>query len=247
MRPLACLLFSLSAPAIRPIWAAGAESAGHGLSAGALMRWLGAAIAVFCLVSLAACALFRRRLSRETYHRYLFGVFLLLPVVFFATLGSVLEETKSVQSCASCHVMESFVKDLTDPKSETLASAHFRNKWIPENQCYSCHTSYGVHGTLEAKLGGLRHWALYVTGSWKEPIRYRGKYPNSNCLACHGGTPKYEAVKTHVKNAAALLADTKSCASCHTPHPEPPAAPGASPSPTASPSPAGSPGGSATP
>lgn len=235
MRALA-LLFLFSPPAASLVWAAGAESSGHGLSAGALMRWLGAAIAIFCLGSLLACAVFRRRLSKETYHRYLFGVFLLLPVVFFATLGSVLEETKSVQSCASCHVMKSFVKDLTNPASETLASAHYRNKWIAENQCYSCHTSYGVHGTMEAKLGGLRHWILYVTDTWKEPIRYRGKYPNSNCLACHGATPKYEAVKTHVKNAAALAADEKSCASCHAPHPDDkPATPAPSPSPSPKP------------
>ena len=227
--PLSAVIL-LSPAATSLLRAAGAESAGHGLSAGAMMRWLGAATAFLCLLTLLLCTLRRKQISAEAHHRYLLGAFLLLPVVLFSTLGSVLEETKSVQSCASCHVMEPFVKDLTNPLSDTLASAHFRNRWIPENQCYSCHTSYGIHGTLEAKLGGLRHWWLYVTGTWKDPIRYRGTYPNSNCLACHANTPKYDAVKTHVKNAAALAADQKSCASCHTPHPEasPAAAPGAS-------------------
>lgn len=236
MKIRASLLFLLSPPATQLLWAAGAESPEHGLAAGSLLRWLGAGTSVLCLAILTLSALNRKRLSAEARRRYLFGVFLLLPVVLMTTLGSVMEETKSVQSCRSCHVMEPFVKDLTNPLSDTLASAHYRNRWIPENQCYSCHTSYGVHGTLQAKLGGLRHWWLYVTGTWKEPIRYHGTYPNSNCLACHGGTPKYEAVKTHVKNAAALLADQKSCASCHTPHPEASPAPAPAASVPASPS-----------
>lgn len=215
-------------------YAQGAESPTHGLGVGAALQTLGSLGAAGCLLSLLVCALFRSRFQRETLHRILFATFLLMPVVLVSTLGSVLEETKTVKSCASCHVMQSFVNDLTNPASDTLASAHYRNKWISENQCYTCHTSYGVHGTLDAKLGGLRHWWLYMTGTWKEPIRYRGKYPNSNCLACHADTPKYVAVSDHKEIAAALIRDEKSCASCHTPHPESkPAAP--SPSPSASP------------
>lgn len=212
-------LLLLLFPSATRSFAAGAESAGPGVSVEELLRYLGGGLALVCLAALVACTVLRKKLLTETYHRLLFGVFVLLPVVLSSALGAVLEETKSVQSCASCHVMEPFVKDLTDPASGTLASAHFRNKWIPENQCYTCHTSYGAHGTLAAKLGGLRHWWLYVTRTWAEPIRYNGKYPNANCLVCHGSTPKYDAVPTHRKNAAALSGDQKSCASCHAPHP----------------------------
>ena len=226
MRPsrLAGILILSAASASGPLWAGGAESAGHGVSTGDLLRYLGIGAALLCVAGLLVSA-FVRPAGEDRYHRILFGVFALLPVVLVSTLGSVLEETKSVQSCASCHVMQSFVRDLTNPASDSLASAHYRNRWISDNQCYTCHTSYGVHGTLDAKLGGLRHWWLYVTGTWTAPIRYRGRYPNDNCLTCHGGTPKYELVATHRKMAAALLSDQTSCASCHVPHPkqEPPA------------------------
>jgi cytochrome c nitrite reductase small subunit len=198
-----------------------AESATPGLSAGELLRFLGVGGALLCLAGVLVCALFGKKFQDETYHRLMFGLFVLLPVVLASTLGSVMEETKTVPSCASCHVMKPYVADLTDPKSETLAAVHFKNRWIPENQCYSCHTSYGVHGTLDAKLGGLRHWWLYVTNGWKDPIRYRGKYPNANCIACHGGTPKFQAVAMHKPIAEKLASNEKSCASCHTPHPAP--------------------------
>ena len=32
-------------------------------------------------------------------------------------------------------------------KSETLAAKHYKNRFIRENQCYTCHSDYGVAGT----------------------------------------------------------------------------------------------------
>ena len=51
--------------------------------------------------------------------------------------------------------MQSFVDDMRDPKSESMAAVHFKNKYIPDNQCYVCHTSYGMFGTVEAKMSGM--------------------------------------------------------------------------------------------
>ncbi len=164
----------------------------------------------------------RRRLQSETYHWLLLLGLLVLPAaVLFGATASLFEETKTVGSCASCHVMEPFVSDLRDPQSETLAARHFRNKWISDQQCYTCHATYGVHGTLSAKKDGLRHWLLYTTGTWKEPIEFRGTYPNANCLACHAGTPKYES-DIHKEIAGTLARNEMGCIDCHGP-PHPPA------------------------
>src|SRR5690606_19599355 len=99
------------------------------------------------------------RLSRAGYRWALLGGLLLLPsFVLVGASATVLEETKKVDSCRSCHVMHPFVDDLRDPNSATLAARHYKNGWIPADQCYQCHTTYGAHGTLEGKRDGLRHW-----------------------------------------------------------------------------------------
>ncbi len=70
-------------------------------------------------------------------------------------LGTLLvfDRAERVEFCASCHLtMQTFVDDMRDPKSESLAAVHFKNKYIPDNQCYVCHTSYGMFGTVEAKI-----------------------------------------------------------------------------------------------
>ncbi|MDA2913379.1 hypothetical protein MYX77_05385 [Acidobacteriia bacterium AH_259_A11_L15] len=139
-----------------------------------------------------------------------------------STATTVFEETKTVGSCASCHVMDPFVNDMKNPTSASLAARHYRNKWIADHQCYSCHTTYGAHGTLAAKRDGFRHWLLYVTETWTEPIQYSGTYPNSNCLACHANTRKFAAVRSHGVLAPDLASDRVSCVTCHgPPHPVP--------------------------
>src|SRR5262249_15602726 len=73
-------------------------------------------------------------------------------------LGTVLvfERAERVEFCASCHLtMQSYVDDLRDPKSHSLAALHYKNRYIADNQCYVCHTSYGVFGTVGAKKEGL--------------------------------------------------------------------------------------------
>lgn len=82
----------------------------------------------------------------------------LVPVmVAFLAFAHGLERSATVTACASCHVMTSFVEDLRNLKSETLAAIHFKHRYIQENQCYTCHADYGLGGTLKAKLDGLGH------------------------------------------------------------------------------------------
>jgi len=202
-------------------WAASSQ---QGVTATDLLRTAGIVAAVTAIVGLVLIEfIFRSSLSRGTYHWLLFFGLLALPgLAMLGTTETVFQETKTVVSCQSCHVMDPFVNDLQNPKSPTLAARHYKNKWIEKNQCYQCHTTYGAHGTLASKRDGFRHWLLYVTKTWPEPIEYSGSYPNSNCTACHAGTPSFEAVESHDALERELRADEVSCTSCHgPPHPTP--------------------------
>ncbi|MFQ5926863.1 MAG: hypothetical protein ACE5MH_05450 [Terriglobia bacterium] len=201
-----------------------AQSAPAGVSAGELLRGIGLGAALVAIVGLVLVEfVYRDRLPRDSYHWLLFlGLFVLPSTVLLGTMTTVFEETKRVEACATCHVMDAFVNDMRNPQSATLAARHYRNKWIADHQCYSCHTTYGVHGTLAGKRDGFRHWLLYVTRTWEEPIRYHGSYPNSNCLACHGETQRFEEVGSHQALARDLATDRVGCARCHgPPHPVP--------------------------
>jgi hypothetical protein len=122
---------------------------------------------------------------------------------------------KEVHSCMRCHVMKPMGNDMHDPDSGTLAARHYRNKWIAEKQCYHCHVDYGLSGTLEAKMDGYRHLARYTTGTYHEPIVYRGVYNNQNCLNCHDDTRKFDAVQSHKTVRGQLDSNVMSCLNCH--------------------------------
>ena len=201
-----------------------AQSVRQGLSAAEFRRGVGIAAALIAIVVLILVEfVFRKKLPRGTYYlTLLIGLFFLPALTLMNATSLLFEETETVRSCASCHTMTPFVNDLRNPQSTTLAAKHYTNKWIADHQCYTCHTSYGVHGTFRAKLDGLRHWWYYVTGTWTEPIRYKGTYPNANCLGCHGGTPKFTEQVIHQAQVEDLAADRISCLTCHgPPHPPP--------------------------
>jgi hypothetical protein len=129
---------------------------------------------------------------------------------------------EKVQGCASCHIMRPMVNDMHDPSSDTLAARHFRNKWIAEDQCYHCHTDYGLSGSLQAKMEGFRHLARYTTHTYPEPVRLRGEYLNQNCLNCHGKTALFEAVASHHTVGDDLSDNRMTCLNCHgLAHPSP--------------------------
>lgn len=194
----------------------------RGFTTAELLRNAGIVAIIVALTTIVVLQ-FRKNVSPTTYRwSMLVGLFILPIVAGIAAMSTTLEETKTVESCASCHVMDPFVDDMLNPESATLAARHYENKWIPTHQCYECHTSYGVHGTLAGKRDGFRHWLLYVTRTWDEPITYAGSYPNANCTACHGGTPDFEEVESHQALALELGGDEVTCTTCHgPPHPVP--------------------------
>jgi cytochrome c nitrite reductase small subunit len=125
------------------------------------------------------------------------------------------EGVHEVNACASCHVMLPMVNDMRDPTSETLAAVHYKNKYIAADQCYHCHSDYGLGGDLEAKMTGFRHLARYTTRTYTEPIKARVKITNTSCLHCHEGTPKWMAVEPHLEARKDLVANQTMCIDCH--------------------------------
>lgn len=189
-----------------------------------LLRSLGIASAVVgIIVLLLTHYVYRNRITRGTYHWLLLvGLFVLPLTATLSTTATVMEGTKSVQACASCHVMHPFVNDLKNPNSPTLAARHYRHNWIARDQCYACHVTYGATGTLAGKRDGFRHWVYYITNTYSDPIKYAGSYENSNCLACHGQTTRWLQVKSHQALAEEFSTDRIACIRCHgPPHPLP--------------------------
>jgi len=125
------------------------------------------------------------------------------------------EGVHEVRGCASCHVMLPMVNDMRDPASGTLAARHYKNRWIAEDQCFHCHSDYGLGGDLEAKMTGFRHLARYTTGSYHEPIAARVRFNNKNCLHCHEDTPRFGAVPSHITAHEKLATNEMICLNCH--------------------------------
>lgn len=189
-----------------------------------VLRGIGIAAAVAGILLLILVQhVYRKKMQHGTYRRLLLiGLFVLPMIVTWTTTKTVMEGTKSVQACLSCHVMQPFVNDMQNPSSPTLAARHYRNNWIAKDQCYSCHVTYGVTGTVEGKRDGFRHWLYYVTHTYADQIQYAGSYENSNCLACHQGTAKWQRVKSHQALVAEFSTDRIACIACHgPPHPLP--------------------------
>jgi cytochrome c nitrite reductase small subunit len=217
-----CLLLLVMLSVFNPPVSYGVEK--HGMLFSDFMRYIGIILVIVNIIGLIFVEFFYNRLlHRGTYHMLLLGGLFAIPTIaLMSTTSVVLEETKKISACGSCHVMDPFINDMSDPDSPTLAARHYKNKWIADKQCYSCHTTYGAHGTIEGKRDGFRHWLLYVTHTWHDPIQFSGSYPNSACLDCHRGTNKFERVKSHHALLPELAADRMNCTTCHgPPHPVP--------------------------
>jgi nitrate/TMAO reductase-like tetraheme cytochrome c subunit len=141
----------------------------------------------------------------------------LLAVGNFATL----EYATEVQFCGSCHLtMKPYIDDLHNPKSASLASLHWQNRMTPGAQCYACHANYGIHGTMTAKLTGLRHVYKYNTGTYHLPIAMPEPFENTLCLKCHNGAKRFMAQDVHLENGKVsdeLRSNKTECISCHGP------------------------------
>ena len=86
--------------------------------------------------------------------------FIILPTFAILSANAIfLEEPKLVSSCDSCHIMNPYVTDMTNPASSTLAAQHYKYKWIAKDQCYACHAGPGFKGSLDAKTRWFKRLA----------------------------------------------------------------------------------------
>ena len=131
-------------------------------------------------------------------------------------IGGVLMfgRAERVEFCGSCHLaMQAYVDDLRNPGSRSLAAVHYKNRYIPQNQCYVCHTSFGLFGTLQAKIAGVIDVQRYYTGTFHSPPRMREPYRNVECLKCHGEALRW--MEQHRAVQAEVFGGTRECLECH--------------------------------
>ena len=209
-----------------------AEAASTAIHGGEVVRWgsaldwaiaLTMGISVLIVVGiLLSLFLFRGRQTEGSalwVHLLSLGV---LPLVLLA-IGNfaTLEYATEVQFCGSCHAtMKPYIDDLHNRNSQSLASLHAQNRFSPGTECYSCHANYGLHGTLEAKLTGLRHVYKYNTATYHLPIAMPHPFDNLLCLKCHNGAKRFMAQDIHLENGQVseeLRTNKTECIQCHSP------------------------------
>ena len=188
------------------------------LTAVTFSNHIGIAVSIVVLVLVLYTAIFCRDRLLEAKAKWLHLIGLAILPLFVWFLGNyvAIEEAKKVWFCGSCHpVMDPYVNDLLDPTSKTLAAVHYKHRYIVDEHCYSCHVNYGLFGTLEAKMAGLKDVYRFYTGTWELPIKLSLPYSNWNCLYCHAGAPKFEKLDLHLDFEEDMRSDDVSCIKCH--------------------------------
>jgi nitrate/TMAO reductase-like tetraheme cytochrome c subunit len=147
----------------------------------------------------------------------LFFVILLFPAVLgFATAKVSFSRAERVDFCGSCHTMQPWIDDVTGSESASVAGAHFANRWIQRDQCYSCHSNYSFLGPMKAKIRGVEHVVAFYVGH-SGPISLYDEFPNANCLQCHEQAKGFREESAH-DPIEDLLAGKESCVECHDLH-----------------------------
>lgn len=178
-------------------------------------------LAFFLILSSAALILYtlitrRERIADQQSKWLLFLGIAVLPVPAVLLGGVVgIEHSKGVTFCSSCHPMDPFVDDMRDTDSELLAAVHFKNRFIQKEHCYTCHTDYGIFGTMEAKLTGLKHVYMDATGRWEAPIAIYKPYQFRICLNCHAGALRFEDEEDHEDVIEEVVDGETDCTDCH--------------------------------
>ena len=176
------------------------------------------------VIAVALIALVRGRLPNA----FSSSVLLLLPI-FGYVLGNlhVLEESKRVEFCASCHATMSPIAEAMRSDTEYLSSTHYRRGAVPHDAaCYRCHGGYGLWGNAQAKYAGVMHMINTITGYYELPLQKSGTFDISSCLDCHAQAAPFREQETHRDPGIqqSLLSGEIGCAGlCH-PAPHPPEA-----------------------
>lgn len=182
---------------------------------------LGAAIVVGCLVA-AAAGLLRGRTSLAAA-----AVGLIALPVFSYVIGYLflMEESKRVEFCGSCHETMSPIVAAIATDTESLSAIHWRSGAVDHRDaCYQCHSGYGLWGAVGAKRAGMTHMLHTITGAYEFPLATKGPFDVRSCLGCHAVTEEFRAAEDHRDPdlQKALLSGELGCTGdCHpAAHPE---------------------------
>jgi nitrate/TMAO reductase-like tetraheme cytochrome c subunit len=193
------------------------------------ITWLG----YVCVASAAlAIAILARHLIKRpalTFHTkivLLVGLGTLPAIAAVSSTVTGMQATTERHFCGSCHTMDAYVGDASDPESQSLAARHGRNPMFGDRNCYICHADYGMLGYPLTKLQGMKHVYMFYIAGWRHysqeealaKIHIEKPYDNANCRQCHSGTLEdWRSVPEHVSLQAELQNNRVSCASsgCH--------------------------------
>jgi cytochrome c nitrite reductase small subunit len=181
---------------------------------------LGIALALLNLIVLIVAwrRLKQAQTTRGVVGTLFFGLAVLPLIVIFFGYTQGMSGMETVQACGGCHPMTGHILDLQNPASESLAAVRFKNRYIRENQCYTCHSDYGMFGTISAKMDGVGHVLHYLRGSYPVPIKIRQPYANTRCFNCHAGSQKFTKSPGHpAEIQPQLLSGETPCLTCHAP------------------------------
>ena len=193
---------------------------------GSTLDWAFVLSAVLSVVILLCLGLARLRYRGRQMEIGALGMHFLslviLPLFLFPVVNfTVFEYATRVEFCGSCHrPMAPYIEGLRAPGSPSLAALHFQNRVAPGTACYACHADYGIHGTLEAKVAGIRHLLRYITGDYSKVLTIREPFKNELCLKCHAGAKRFMAQEVHLEGgrvAPALVGEQIRCIACHAP------------------------------
>jgi cytochrome c nitrite reductase small subunit len=178
-------------------------------------RLLGVIIATGVVLVLYTLIRYRGNVSGPVAWALVAAGVVVFPILMLSVgLTLAFERVKTVQLCGSCHLtMKAYVDDMENPNSNSLAAVHYANRYIAENQCYVCHTAYGMLGTFEAKEQGAIDVYKYYTHTFQFPLKLRHPYRDRDCLKCHAETPKFR--EAHEDSKDRILAGKLSCMQCH--------------------------------
>jgi hypothetical protein len=184
---------------------------------------LGPIIAIVAVVMIAVglVVLLRGRLPDI----FSFSGVLLLPI-FGYVVGDLhlLEVSKRVEFCGSCHETMSPIVEAMRSDLPYLSSFHYRRGAVPhESACFRCHSGYGLLGDAKAKMAGVMHMVRTATGAYDFPLQKVGTFDIQSCLDCHAQAAPFRAQEAHrdPELQKALLSGELGCTgACHAdPHP----------------------------
>ena len=145
------------------------------------------------------------------------GAFLSVAAFGFGSL-LMLEDSKRPSFCGSCHVMAPVLASL-QADDGSLASTHYARGLVPHpTACFTCHSGYGMWGTVHAKMEGVMHMVRTVTGRYDLPLHMNGPFDIDSCLGCHLDAARFRAVEAHQSPdlQKALLSHEMGCTgACH--------------------------------